>query len=141
METENVQRYGEVKHSKKTRDYTGFTKTGVYTRLLPVVKDLFVRFEKLESDSSLSFLWGELRVACLNSLTGIIVGFNQYHSRDKVRVYNSVKSNIGRMQGIIILLSELKKISVEEENRFCVDLEECIKASNALIKMMEAREK
>jgi len=117
-----------------------FTKLGVYTHLLPIILELLEIIDKAEKNKHAK-LWWMLYETSVNSLTELIVGYNKYHTKDKADVYNKVRANISRMQALIIILAHLKQFEKESEQKYCANLEECIRATSSLIRTIEGKGK
>jgi len=141
---ENYQKFSGPQNSKssaeieKIKEDLPFTKLGVYIHLLPIVIELLEEIDKAEKNNHTK-LWWMLYEISVNSITELIVGYNNYHTEDKVEVYNKVRANISRIQALIIILSHLKQLEKEAEEKYCMQLEECIRATSSLIKTIEGR--
>jgi hypothetical protein len=117
-----------------------FTKLGVYIRLLPIILELLEIIDKAEKNKHTK-LWLMLYEMSVNSITDLIVGYNKYHTEDKASMYNKVRANISRIQALIIILTHLKQFEKESEERYCIQLEECIRATSSLIRTIEGKGK
>ena len=113
-----------------------FKKLSIYNHLLPIVVDILNIIEGSEKDRHIK-LWYALYETSVNAVTELIAGYNKYHSDHKAEIYNKVRSSISRMQAIIIILTHLKQFNKESEQKYCAQLEECIRATSSLIRKME----
>jgi F0F1-type ATP synthase gamma subunit len=115
-----------------------FTRLGAYIHLLPIVIELLEVIDKSEKNKHAK-LWWMLYEVSANSITDLIVGYNKYHTQDKANLYNKARENISRMQALIIILTSLKQFEKESEEKYCMKLEECIRASSSLIRTIEGK--
>ena len=128
------------KKIEKIKENLPFTKLGVYVHLLPIVVELLEVIEKAEKNKHTK-LWWMLYEVSVNSITDLIAGYNKYHTQDKTNLYNKARENISRIQALIIILTHLKQFEKESEERYCMKLEECIRATSSLIRTIEGKEK
>ena len=108
--------------------------------MLPITLELLEIIDKAEK-SKHTKLWWMLYETSVNSLTELIVGYNKYHTKDKADVYNKVRANISRVQALIIILTHLKQLDKKAEEKYCAQLEECIRATSSLIRTIEGKGK
>jgi len=115
-----------------------FKKLSIYKHLLPIAAEILEIVEKSEKNQHLK-LWWALYETSINAITELIVGYNKYHSSHKADVYNKVRSDISRMQALIMVLIQLKQFEKEAGQKRCMQLEECIRATSSLIRKMEGK--
>lgn len=115
-----------------------FTRLGAYAHLLPIVIELLEVIDKSEKNKHAK-LWWMLYEVSVNSITDLIVGYNKYHTQDKANLYNKARENISRIQALIIILTYLKQFEKESEEKYCMKLEVCIRATSSLIKTIEEK--
>ena len=120
----------------KEKHALAFTQLGAYKHLLPLVAEVLETVDKAEKKTHAK-LWWLLYETSVNAVTELVNGYNKFHSGDKAAVYNNARSEMSRMQAVIIILTQLNLFKNAAAQEYCLQLDECVRAMNSLIRKME----
>ena len=120
--------------------YRSFTNLLVYEEIFPIVIhiiQILQDYKQKNKQGEFIDLIDNAKHKAISILTSLADGYNKFHAEDKVVLYSKARSNVSKVQSLMLIFSALDIIPRNISKQIVEMLNEKMRIFNNLIKTME----
>ena len=120
--------------------YRSFTNLLVYEEVFPIVIhiiQILQDYKQKNKQGEFIDLIDNAKHKAISILTSLADGYNKFHAEDKVVLYSKARSNVSKVQSLMLIFSALDIIPRNISKQIVEMLNEKMRIFNNLIKTME----
>jgi hypothetical protein len=118
----------------------GFMNFSAFRELKPlIVSAIDLADSLIDTNPKQNDLLMELKKNSVECMLYLVDGYNKYHSDEKATLYGKARSSVAKIQCLLILLSDVSVINIEQSNKLINDFETKMSLFGGLIRKMEDR--